>query len=224
MDKATPRKRPTERPDHDAPSAPGAEPVVYIVDDDAAMRESLAYLVQSGGWRTETFDSAEAFLQHDITTVRGCVLLDVRMPGMNGLELQEYLQRQDVRVPVIIVTAHADVPMAVRAMRAGAFDFIEKPCNDKLLLDRIRQAVAFDAQRSIDEARQREIRQRVDALSDRERQVMELVVDGYLNKQIADQLSISIKTVEVHRSRVMDKMQADGLADLVRMATAVGFG
>lgn len=197
-------------------------PTVYIVDDDDAMRESLQFLVGSVGLPTEAFASAEQFLAHFSPTARGCVLLDVRMPGMSGIELHEQLRASRIAIPVIILTAHADVPMAVRAMRAGAFDFIEKPCNDQVLLDRIHQAIERDADARLDRDRADDIQQRLEKLSPRERQVLELVVAGFANKQVAGMLELSIKTVEVHRGHVMSKMQAASLADLVRMAMLAG--
>lgn len=205
------------------PLSPGdPRTTVFIIDDDEGMRESLAFLVESVGLHAEAFDSAEAFLEHHDPAMRGCILLDVRMPGMGGIELQQRLHADHAHPPVILLTAHGDVQMAVRAMRAGAFDFIEKPCNDQDLIDRIHKAIRHDAKSRLDRTAAREIERRVSELSPREREVMELVIDGMLNKQIAAALDISIKTVEVHRSRVMEKMQADGLAELVRMVVRAG--
>ena len=214
--KATMKK--TKRPaiDH------GPRPTVFIVDDDEAMRESLEFLLKSAGLSVEAFDSAEAFLRHLDPAMDGCLLLDVRMPGMSGLDLQARLERDAINLPVILLTAHGDVPMAVRAMRAGAFDFIEKPCNDQVLLDRVNAAVRHDRQRRDDDDAARRVQKRAQHLSPREREVMQLVIEGLLNKQIASRLSISIKTVEVHRARVMEKMEADSLAELVRMTTLAG--
>jgi len=195
---------------------------VFVVDDDDAMRESLDFLIKSVGLKVESFNSAEQFLEYYDPAMRGCLILDVRMPGMSGLELQEHLRAERIRIPIILLTAHADVPMAVRAMRGGAFDMIEKPCRDQVLLDRVRQAVDEDARARVDDRLVKESSDRIGCLSPREREVMELVVAGMPNKQIADALKISIKTVEVHRARVMEKTGAQSLAELVRMAMMVG--
>jgi len=195
---------------------------VFVVDDDSAMRQSLQFLLESHGLHVETFATAEDFLEKYDPSMGGCLVLDVRMPGMGGLKLQETLVEREIHIPVILLTAHGDVPMAVRAMRAGAFDFIEKPSNDQLLLDRIQRAMARNHQRRADEQAVASVQENIEQLSPREREVMELVVEGMLNKQIAAELGISIKTVEVHRARVMDKMQADSLADLVRKAILAG--
>ena len=203
-------------------SSPPPDATVFVVDDDDAMRDGLAFLIRAAGYEARTFDSAQAFLDACGPTMRGCLLLDVRMPGMSGLELQEQLQSRRITLPVIIVTAYANVPMAVRAMQGGAFDFIEKPFDDTVLINRIRTALSLESQRSADEAEVRKIRRRIDELTPRENEVMSLVVDGLLNKQIAAKLDVSMKTVEIHRSRVMTKMQAESLAQLVRMVIAAG--
>ena len=195
---------------------------VFVVDDDAAMRGALEFLIKSAGLRVRSFDSALAFLGYYNASMGGCLLLDVRMPGMTGLELQERLQEQRLHIPVIIVTAFGDVPMAVRAMQAGAFDFIEKPFDGAVLLERVHRALALDVESREKDEYTREIDARLTTLTRRERQVMDLVVQGLLNKQVASELNISMKTVENHRARVMDKMSADSLAELVRMALAVG--
>ncbi len=195
---------------------------VFVVDDDQAMRDGLEFLIRAAGYEARTFDSAQAFLDACDPTMRGCLLLDVRMPGMSGLELQEQLQQHQITLPVIIVTAYANVPMAVRAMQGGAFDFIEKPFDDTVLINRIRTALSLESQRAADKAELRKIRRRIEELTPRENEVMGLVVDGLLNKQIAAKLGVSMKTVEIHRSRVMTKMRAESLAHLVRMVIAVG--
>ena len=192
-------------------------PVVFVVDDDEGMRKGMEFLLHSAGYQTEGFGSAQAFLDHYRPSMRGCLLLDVRMPGMSGLELQQHLQAERIRIPVIIVTAFANVPMAVRAIQAGAFDFIEKPFEGADLLERIGRALAREQEQRQDEGFQREVQRRLASLTPREREVMDLVVAGRLNKQIAGDLGISMKTVENHRARVMDKMQAESLAELVRM-------
>ncbi len=190
---------------------------VFIVDDDEAVRDSLSFLMQSVGLPTETFDSADSFLQANPVGRAGCLLLDIRMPGMSGLELQGLLGERDIRLPVIFISGHADVPMAVRALKAGAFDFVEKPFNDQLLLDCVQRAIEADRQQRQSEAQLDEWRERMASLTPREREVMELVVDGAANKVISATLGVSLKTVEAHRARVMDKLKADSLSNLVRM-------
>ncbi len=196
--------------------------VVYVIDDDDAMRQGMQFLLRSAGLSARCFASGAEFLDSIDPHARGCILLDVRMPGMSGLELQEELRRRKVRLPVILVTGHGNVPMAVRAMRSGAFDFIEKPFEGPVLLDRVRSAIAADAEARVDDDRERELRKRIERLTPREREVMALVVEGMLNKQIAAELNISMKTVENHRAHVMEKLGAQSLADLVRMAVALG--
>jgi RNA polymerase sigma factor (sigma-70 family) len=191
---------------------------VFVVDDDQAMRSSLQWLIESAGLRVETFHSAQAFLDSYYPGRAGCLLLDVRMPGMSGLELQAYLDRREIRIPVIIITGHGDVSMAVKAMKGGAVDFIEKPFDDEQLLNSIRNALEYDEQKRTLRARRAEIAARLAELTPREHEVMAMVTDGKSNKEIAATLNVSAKTVEVHRARVMDKMRADSLAELVRMA------
>ena len=198
-------------------SIANAEPVVYVVDDDEAMRSSLKWLIESVGLRVETFGSADEFLSCYYPGRAGCLLLDVRMPGMSGLDLQEYLANRHIQLPVIIITGHGDVPMAVRAMKGGALDFIEKPFNDQALLDAIRGALAMAAEQLDVQARRAEIATRLALLTPREHEVMEMVADGRSNKEIANALGVSAKTVEAHRARVMEKMEARSLAELVRM-------
>ena len=196
----------------------GTDSKVFVGDDDAAMRKSLRWLIESVGLEVETFGSANEFLENFDSAQTGCLVLDVRMPGMSGLDLQEHLQAQRFSLPVLIVTGHADVPMAVRALKAGAFDFIEKPFNDQVMLERVQKAIEH-AQRVRAEAEQRaEIDQRIDTLTPRERQVMDMVVNGMAHKQVAAELGLSEKTIEVHRKHVMDKLRAGNVADLIRMA------
>lgn len=197
------------------------DPVVWVVDDDEAMRSSLKWLIESVGMRVESFDSADAFLRSHYPGRFGCLLLDVRMPGMSGLELLEYLREQQMLPPTIIITGHGDVPMAVRALKTGALDFIEKPFNDETLLDAIRHALALEEQRRITSAQVAEYAERVEHLTPRELEVMKMVTDGRSNKEIANTLGVSAKTIEAHRARVMEKMQAGSLAELVRMVIAV---
>ncbi len=199
---------------------PDAEnkPVIHIVDDEPDVRDALAMLVRSVGYRAQTYSNADEFLARYRPGHAGCLLADVRMPGMSGLELQERLSREDPALPAIIMTGHGDVPMAVRAMKAGAFDFIEKPFNDQVLLDRLAEAIA-QAQRSGDTAAGRRLAAaRYAQLTPREREVMAGIVAGRLNKLIADDLGLSVRTVEIHRAHIMEKMQASSLSALGRMA------
>lgn len=192
------------------------EQCVFVVDDDEAMRDSLAWLLESNGLRVRAFASGEAFLDACAADMPGCLVLDVRMPGMSGLELHEKLQAVCPALPVIFVTGHGDVPMAVSALKKGASDFIEKPFNNKEILRLIEQCLATDREQAGQRRRCAEIRRRLGNLTQREREVMELIAAGRLNKQIADDLGISIKTVEVHRGRVMDKMEVRSVAELVQ--------
>jgi FixJ family two-component response regulator len=193
-------------------------PTVFVVDDDQAMRNSLKWLIESVSMEVETFESADAFIRSYYPGRSGCLLLDVRMPGMSGLELQEYLRDNQIAIPVIIITGHGDVPMAVRAMKSGAVDFIEKPFNDELLLESIRHALVLDVKQRDMQKRRAEIATRLARLTPREHEVMVMVTNGKANKEIATGLGVSSKTVEAHRARVMEKMEANSLADLVRMA------
>jgi len=194
-----------------------SESTVFVVDDDQAMRHSLKWLIESVGLRVRTFGSAEEFLHAYYPGQAGCLLLDVRMPGMSGLDLQAYLTREENCLPVIIITGHGDVPMAVKAMQAGATDFIEKPFNDEALLSSIRKALEADAKRRDERLRRAGIATRLAELTPREHEVMDMVAGGKSNREIATMLGVSAKTVEAHRARVMDKMRADSLAELVRM-------
>ncbi|GAB0150223.1 MULTISPECIES: response regulator transcription factor [Marichromatium] len=191
---------------------------VFVVDDDQAMRTSLQWLIESTGMSVQTFESADAFLANHYPGRAGCLLLDVRMPGMSGLELQSYLAREGYRLPVILITGHGDVTMAVKAMKAGAFDFIEKPFHDEDLLDSIRNALDYDERHRASQATRAQIAMRLAELTPREHEVMAMVTDGKSNKEIAAALGVSAKTVEAHRARVMEKMRAGSLAELVRMA------
>lgn len=191
-------------------------PVVFVVDDDAAIRQSLQWLIESTGRRVVTFASAQEFLQQISDRQAGCAVLDIRMPGLSGLELQEQLTAQRLRIPVIVISGHADVASAVRAMKAGAVEFLEKPFDDKVFLQRIEQAIALDARQREEAARRAKIEERLVRLTPREREVMGFVVAGHSNKRIAAMLSRSEKTVEIHRANVMQKMEAGSLAQLVR--------
>jgi FixJ family two-component response regulator len=193
------------------------EPSVHIVDDDEAMRDSLRWLLESRGLKVELYPSAEAFLRVFDTGFCGCLVLDVRMPGMNGLELHQELHARASTLPVIFITGHGDVPMAVSALKKGAADFIEKPFNDQDMLGLIESCMKQDRAAAAKRAENASVAQRLDSLTQREHEVLNLIVAGKLNKQIADGLRISIKTVEVHRSRVMEKMGAESVAELVQL-------
>jgi FixJ family two-component response regulator len=193
------------------------EPTVFIVDDDEAVRDSLRMLMGTVGLDAECFDSADRFLERHDPGRPGCLLLDLRMPGMSGLDLQRRLVERRSMLPVIFITGHGDVSTAVHAMRAGAVDFVQKPFNEQELLDRIQRTIQQDLRnRALLRARD-EIRERIGTLSPRERQVMERVTAGQANKVIAIDLGISERTVEIHRARLMEKMGADSLPHLVRM-------
>lgn len=192
-------------------------PKIYIVDDEEAMRDSLTWMLEGEGYATECFPSAEDFLLALSDDMSGCLVLDVRMPGMSGLELQERLLAMGNHLPVVFITGHGDVPMAVSALQRGACDFVQKPFEDQDMLARIRKALTIDCQRTAQRERDAALLQRVKQLSSREFEVMRLVVEGKLNKQIADELDISMKTVEAHRSRIMDKMGARTIPELVKI-------
>lgn len=193
------------------------EPIVHVVDDDPAIRDSLAFLLDTADLVSRTYESAAALLAHADTLAPGCIVTDVRMPDMNGLEMVRRLSEMGVRHPVIVMTGHADVPLAIEAVRAGVKDFIEKPFDDEALLSSIRSALADQAGTAEREGQDAEVRDRLASLSTRERQVLEGLVAGRANKVIAYDLEISPRTVEVYRANVMTKMQARSLSELVRM-------
>jgi RNA polymerase sigma factor (sigma-70 family) len=199
-----------------SPESQSADQLVHIIDDDDALRDSLVWLLESTGLKVASYPSAEAFLEVWTPTLRGCLILDIRMPGMSGLELHEKLNSQHSTLPVIFITGHGDVPMAVTALKKGAFDFIEKPFHDQDMLNLIEQCLARDRSQHQHRRQGADAQRHIEQLTPREREVLELIVAGRLNKQIADELGISIKTVEVHRARVMEKMEADSLAELVQ--------
>lgn len=190
---------------------------VFIVDDEEEVRDSLKMLIESIGLVTETYESAQAYLESFDSSRHGCLILDVRMKGMSGLSLQEHLQKEPLHPPIIIITGHGDVQMAVRAVKGGASEFLEKPFNEQQLLDSIHIAIEQDAEQRGKASKLAEIQARVDRLTYREKEVMDLIVSGMLNKNIAGELSISQSTVEAHRSKVMEKMEAKTLSDLMRM-------
>jgi FixJ family two-component response regulator len=194
-----------------------ADAVVFVVDDDSSVREAIKSLIRLVGLRVETFGTAQEFLQSKRPDLPGCVVLDVELPGLSGLDLQRELAAHGIKLPIIFITGYGDIPMSVRAMKAGALEFLTKPFRDQDLLDAIRQALERDCTARKHSKEIAELRVRLDALTSREREVMSLVVAGLLNKQIGFELEISEITVKIHRGRVMNKMGAQSLAELVRM-------
>ena len=201
-----------------------ADPIVYIIDDDDGMRRALGLLLTTVGFKTAAFANPKDFLTQFKAECAGCLVLDIRMPGMSGLELQQLLNRTGCMMPVIFITGHGDVPMAVQAMKEGAFEFIQKPFRDQDLLDQINHALQQDAGNRTTLARKTEVLRRLDSLTPRERQVMDMVVDGAANKVIAIDLALSERTVEIHRAKVMEKMGARSVAHLVKLQLSVAAG
>lgn len=192
-------------------------PVVFVIDDDPSVRTSLKFLINTVGLQVESFDSAEAFLRGKLPDRPSCLVLDVRLHGMSGLDFQRELAARSLCIPIVFITGHGDIPMSVRAMKAGAVEFLTKPFRDQDLLDAIRIALERDQARRDQEKNAKDLQQCFDSLTPREREVVSMVVSGMLNKQIAGQLGAAENTVKVHRSRAMEKMHARSLADLVRM-------
>ena len=199
------------------------EPIIYVIDDDESARHSLEFLLDVAGIRVRSFSSADAFLQSSPPLAGACVVTDVRMPGTSGVELAEKLKQSDAAVPVIVITGHADVPLAIQAMKAGAADFIEKPFDDEVILSAIRKASAEKSEGDQLQAERNEVLERIGSLSAREREVVDGLVAGKANKVVAFDLEISPRTVEVYRANAMMKMQAKTLSDLVRMMTIARF-
>jgi RNA polymerase sigma factor (sigma-70 family) len=193
------------------------DPTVFIVDDDVEVRDAIKLLMDSVGLAAQTFASAQDYLDHFDPDRPGCLVLDIRMKGMSGLDLQERLMEEPVHPPIVIITGHGDVPMAVRAVKGGAVDFIEKPFNDQVLLDAVHRAIEQDAERRGRASRLADIQARLEKLTPREREILNMVVAGKRNKVIAIDLGISQSTVEAHRAKVMEKMEAATLSDLMRM-------
>jgi FixJ family two-component response regulator len=199
-----------------------AESIVFIIDDDPLYRRSSERLVRSVGFSVQSFESARDFLSGRRPNVPSCLVLDVRLPGLSGLDLQRELAEAGVHIPIIFVTGHGDIPMSVQAMKAGAVEFLTKPFRDQALLDAIRQAIGRDQVARQQHARNADLRRRYESLNPREREVFKCVVSGMLNKQIADELGATERTVKFHRGHIMRKMQVNSLAELVRMAEALG--
>ena len=198
-----------------------SEQIIHVVDDDEALRDSMTWMLEGNNYKVATYESAEAFLRVISPAMAGCVVLDVRMPGMNGLELFEELGRRRCTLPVVFITGHGDVPMAVSALKKGAVDFIEKPFSEADMLRLIEQCLTLERDNRDKRLQEADTVRRLDHLTQREREVLELIIIGKLNKQIADVLGISIKTVEVHRARVMEKMGVNSLAELVQHVVTV---
>lgn len=197
------------------------QPTVYIVDDDAAVRKALSFLMEAEGLHAEVYASAEEFLAAVKPASQCCLLLDVRMPGMTGLELQETLKQKQIAIPIIIMTGYADVPMAVQAMKAGAVDFIEKPFDNDRLLQQVNVCLRMSEQAQTDQVQHLDAKQKIERLTRREQQVMAMLVQGHQNRVIAEKLGISPRTVEIHRARVMEKLETHSLSDIVRIAIIV---
>ena len=204
------------------PAAVAEEAMVFVVDDDESMREALRSLFRSVSLKVETFGSAADLLRSKLPDVTSCLVLDVRLPGLSGLDFQAELGKANIHIPVIFMTGHGDIPMSVQAMKAGAVDFLTKPFRDQDMLDAVAAALERDRKRRQDEHRVADLRVRLDGLTEREREVMGLVTAGLMNKQIAGELGLSEITVKIHRGHVMRKMAARSLADLVRMAEVLG--
>jgi FixJ family two-component response regulator len=211
----------SRRPVPPSSAAAGEEPIVYIVDDNASVRAALSNLLRSVGLRVQLFGSASELLQSKLAETASCLVLDIRLPGVSGLDFQSELVKANIHVPTIFMTGHGDIPMSVRAMKAGAIDFLTKPFRDQDMLDAVMRALERDRKRREIEGAMSDLRVRFELLTPREREVMTLVTSGLMNKQIAAETSLAEITVKIHRGHVMKKMAARSLADLVRMAEAL---
>jgi len=198
------------------------EPIVFVIDDDESMRDALRNLFRSVGLRVEVFPSAAEFLQHRLPDVPSCLILDIRLPRLSGLDFQADLAKAGIRIPIIFMTGHGDIPMTVRAMKAGAIDFLSKPFRDQDMLDAVAMAIERDRQRRNEARNLSDLHARSETLTQREREVMTLVTAGLMNKQVAAEIGIAEITVKIHRGHIMRKMAAKSLADLVRMAETLG--
>jgi FixJ family two-component response regulator len=201
---------------------PKPDPIVWVVDDDVSLREALGSLIRSAGLRVETFASAQEFLARSQVDTPNCLVLDVQLPALSGLDLQKRMAEVNLEIPIVFITGHGNIPMSVRAMKAGAVEFLTKPLADQDLLEAIQQAISRDRVARQQKAKMRQLQDRYQSLTPREREVMERVVSGLLNKQVAAELGTTEFTVKVHRGRVMRKMQCNSFADLVRMSEMLG--
>jgi FixJ family two-component response regulator len=200
----------------------GPNPTIFVIDDDASMRRALSFLLESAGYKVETHSSAEEFLRREHYDGVGCIILDVRMPGLSGMDLQEKLIRYDYRMPIIFLTGHGELSMGVQAMKKGAIDFLTKPCDDEQLLGAVQSAIAKDMQARGNYKKKQEIRRRIELLTPRENEILRYVIGGMLNKQIAAKLGIAEPTVKIHRGRIMVKLCAESVADLIHLAGKAG--
>jgi FixJ family two-component response regulator len=200
----------------------GPNPTIFVIDDDAPMRSALSYLLQSAGYKVETHSSAEEFLRREHYDGVGCIILDVQMPGLSGMDLQVKLMRSDYRMPIIFLTGHGELSMGVQAMKKGAIDFLTKPCDDEQLLAAVQSAIEKDMQARGSYEEKQKIRRRIELLTPRENEILHYVIGGMLNKQIAAKLGIAEPTVKIHRGRIMEKLCAASVADLVRLAGKAG--
>jgi FixJ family two-component response regulator len=205
-----------------APRPDSGEPIVFVIDDDASVRNALSNLFRSVGLRAEVFGSAPEFLRSKLADAPSCLVLDIRLPGTSGLDFQTELAKANIHIPIIFMTGHGDIPMTVRAMKAGAVDFLSKPFRDQDMLDAVSTAIERDRKRRTGEQVTHGLRARFDSLTPREQEILALVAAGLMNKQIAAEVDLAEITVKIHRGRVMKKMGARSLADLVRMAEALG--